>query len=321
MLGKKGVRVALDVLLTFLIVFEMLVQYTGMFLHEVFGFAFFATIIAHMALSASWMKATARSAKVGRMSGRQKALAIMGALLGVTAVVLGVSSIAISGLLMEAGFAFPLGSYALWATVHAVSAYALAGLVAIHLAMHWAFLAKAFKVPYNPARRQAISTGVHAVAAVGAVALGVSAVKQLMPVAALQAQAVQTTEAQQAADGMPPVSDSSATVASPGASATSQSASAASTAASSGEQVRQGSESGRGKGTRTRENSGSASSSSQAAAVSNTAPSSAYGANEEPAYAEEASEPATVTGTCTLCPKHCPLSDPKCNKPYAAGLI
>ena len=67
---KKTVRVILDVLLTIMLVFEMFIQYTGNFLHEVVGFAFFATIVVHLALSAKWMKGVARSAKKGRLSMR-----------------------------------------------------------------------------------------------------------------------------------------------------------------------------------------------------------------------------------------------------------
>ena len=42
---KKTVRVIFDVLLTIMLVFEMFIQYTGNFLHEVVGFAFFATMM------------------------------------------------------------------------------------------------------------------------------------------------------------------------------------------------------------------------------------------------------------------------------------
>ena len=32
-------------------------------------------------------------------------------------------------------------------------------------------------------------------------------------------------------------------------------------------------------------------------------------------------ETPEILGTCTLCRKQCPLSAPRCNKPYEAGLI
>ena len=181
MKGKKAIRVALDVALTLMIVFEMLIQFTGEFLHEVVGFAFFATIIAHILLSMLWVKSTARVAKSGKLTARRTALAVVGILLAVATVVLAVSSIAISGLLASAGFVWLIGTYAMWATVHTVSSYALCALVVVHLAMHWAFLANAFKVPYDPSRRRAISTGVNAVAALGVVALGVTVAGKTLP--------------------------------------------------------------------------------------------------------------------------------------------
>ena len=49
-------KMALDVVLTLLIVFEMLIQYTGNFFHEVMGFVFFATIVTHLVFSSAWMK-------------------------------------------------------------------------------------------------------------------------------------------------------------------------------------------------------------------------------------------------------------------------
>ena len=98
-------------------------------------------------------------------------------------VVLGVSSIAISTILEGAGLTWTLGSHAAWSVVHAVSSYTLCALVVVHLAMDWAFLAATFRVPYDPARRKAINTGVHAVATAGAFALGVLAVNQAVPIA------------------------------------------------------------------------------------------------------------------------------------------
>ncbi len=44
-----------------------------------------------------------------------------------------------------------------------------------------AFLASAFRVPYNPSRRRAINVSMHTVAAVGALALGVMAASKVAP--------------------------------------------------------------------------------------------------------------------------------------------
>ena len=191
--GKKAIRVVLDTALTLMLVFEMFIQFTGEFLHEVVGFAFFATVVLHLALSAAWVKKTARNAKEGKMTARRTALAVVGSLLAVTMIILGVSSVAISGILSSAGFVWLIGTYAMWATVHAFSSYALCALVVVHLAMHWVFLASAFKVPYNPSRRRAIATGVNTVAALGVLALGSTAVGKIAPQAASAASTDQAT--------------------------------------------------------------------------------------------------------------------------------
>ena len=274
--GKKVTRVVLDVALTAMIVAEMFIQYTGTFLHEVIGFAFFATVVVHLALSAKWIKTTAKNASKGKMTARRTALAVMGILLTVCMVVLGVSSVAISGILADAGLVWTLGSYATWKTIHAVSSYALCALVVIHLGMHWAFLASAFHVPYDPSRRRAISTGVHATAALGALALGAMAVGQALPRTTGTSTATQAnTTAFAGTVGDAP-------------------------AASSG--------------------SSNASSSSSASGTGSTG-SASDGSSSSPSTGSSGDSSSTATGICTLCRKQCPLSAPKCNKPYAAGLL
>lgn len=195
---KKAIRVALDVLLTVMIVFEMFIQLTGETLHEIVGFAFFVTVLIHILLSATWVKKTARVAKSGKLTAHRTALAVVDILLAIATLVLAVSSIAISNILTSAGFTWPFGAYAIWSLAHTASAYALCALVVVHLAMHWVFLVSAFKVPYNPARRKAISTGVNTIAAVGVVALGVTAADKMLQATA---NASTTTQNAQSSSG------------------------------------------------------------------------------------------------------------------------
>ena len=293
--GKKVTRVVLDVALTAMIVAEMFIQYTGTFLHEVIGFAFFATVVVHLALSAKWIKTTAKNASKGKMTARRTALAVMGILLTVCMVVLGVSSVAISGILADAGLVWTLGSYATWKTVHAVSSYALCALVVVHLGMHWAFLASAFHVPYDPSRRRAISTGVHATAALGALALGAMAVGQALP------RTTGTSTATQANTTAFAGTVGDAPAASSGSSNASSSGSSSSAS---------------GKGSKKNDRS-------QGSAASGTGStgSAADGSSSSPSTGSSGDSSSTATGICTLCRKQCPLSAPKCNKPYAAGLL
>lgn len=341
MKGKKAVRVVLDVAMTVMIVLEMFIQFTGEFLHEVIGFAFFATVVAHLALSATWVKKTAHATQAGTLTARRAALAVMGCLLAATMVVLGVSSVAISSILSSAGFTWTVGSYALWADVHTVSAYALCALVVVHLAMHWAFLAAAFRVPYNPARRRAIGSGVNAVAALGVIALGATVAGKTLP---------QTAEAAGQHGIAPNEEGSDAAVGgqgaegSPDAAANGQGAEGADrSSAQPGTGKRSGKHGfGRDDGRRGSRStgepadgsSGQPSDNASGEAPDGSSGSASNGSNDESrgSASDSASESssgsssngagdAAATGICTLCRKQCPLSAPKCNKPYEAGLL
>ena len=291
----KTARIVLDIALTFMIVFEMLIQFTGDFLHEVVGFAFFATVVAHMAFSFAWMKSSARLAKKGKLSGKRRASVVMACLLAIAMIALGVSSVAISGILSSIGFVWPFGSYALWVAVHTVSSYSLCALVVVHLCMHWAFFASAFKVPYNPDRRLAISTGVSTVAAIGVLALGATAIKSVVPQAAALGvdsnDSASDQEAPQNTSFKEPVSDRS-------------------------DQAAPGGKHGR--------NSSSSASPSSSQGVSGESSKPDSGATAEGsgnAVAVPENDSSSASGICTLCRKRCPLSAPQCNKPYDAGLI
>ena len=296
--GKKT-RVVLDVALSLMIVFEMLIQFTGEFLHEVMGFAFFVCVLAHILLSAKWMKATARSAKTGKLTARRKALAAIGALLAVTTLVLAVSSIAISGILASTGFVWPFGAYAFWSSLHTVSAYGLCALVVVHLAMHWAFLASAFKVPYDPSRRHAIGLGVNAVAALGVIALGVTAAGKSLP----QAVGIASAEVTDELEGEQ-VNDIAAT---------SANAEAETQPAYSGKHGRR-----HDRGASKTGDPSQPSSSNGNGATSQGASDTATDSAAEPS---DSSSAPSISGICTLCRKQCSLSAPKCDKPYNAGLI
>lgn len=291
MSSKKTMRVVLDAALTVMIVFEMFIQFTGEFLHEIIGFAFFATILAHLLLSAKWIKNTARNASRGEMNRRRKILALMGVLLAINIIVLAVSSVAISNLLAGAGFVWTLGSYATWATIHAVSSYSLCALVALHLGMHWIFLASALHIPYDPARRRAIGAGVNTVATLGAIALGVMAVSEVIPASANTNSANQATGNGTSSNG---TSGGGTTSSSSGTNSTRPPVS-------------------KGKAGTAPTGSSTSTSTQNSDGSSNTT------SNDSAGSANAGS--AAATGICTLCRKQCPLSAPQCNKPYEAGLI
>lgn len=341
--SKKTMRVALDVAMTIMIVLEMFIQFTGEFLHEVIGFAFFATIIAHIALSSTWVKNTARSARSGRLGARRAALALIGSLLAITTIVLGMSSMAISGILASVGFVWPFGTYAFWATVHTLSAYALCALTVVHLAMHWAFLASVFKVPYDPTRRRAIGAGVNVVAGLGVVGLGIAATKETF----LQvANAAERSSARAELDKEPfaqEITDVPAKATAPSATDTSSSSSTSKDKKAKRDS-KNGNESSSKSGQQSQDTTSNTESTQEASSdvtvngsddgVETTLEQDPYTSseytsneydewnaeNESENYLEDSTD-STASGICTLCRKQCSLSAPGCDRPYEAGLI
>ena len=132
---KLRTRLAFDAALTALLAFEMFFEVTGDTLHEIVGVAFFATVIAHLALSRRWIGATTKAVSAGkRMKPMARVRMALGVLLAISMAVLMASSAAISNLLAGAGIDLAGSAYGTWALVHTVSSYALCCLVVVHLA-------------------------------------------------------------------------------------------------------------------------------------------------------------------------------------------
>ena len=314
---RKTTRVAFDAVLSVMLVFEMFIQYTGDFLHEVVGFAFFGTIVAHLLFSRTWMSSTVKAARTGKLPTRRRFKAIIGIALGVCMLLLGVSSIAISQILASFGFSMA-GSYLVWKALHTFSSYTLCILVVVHLTSHWASLASTLRIEYNPARRQAIGFGVKGVATLGAVALGVSGAQSLsMQQAVAQSLAEADNEKraleEEAANQEPSVEDRPYREDDP----TVQ------------RQKRRDEEARKSKHQRAaEENTSSATDADQQQGQTveqyeePAAEDSVEQYQEDSSWSEDgSSSDSYAAGICTLCRKNCPLSAPQCDKPYEFGLI
>ncbi len=316
---KLRTRLAFDAVLTALLAFEMFFEMTGDTLHEIIGVVFFATIIAHLVLSRKWIGATAKAVSAGkRMKPMATARMVMGILLSISMVALMASSVAISNLLAGAGLDLAGAAYGTWSLVHTVSAYALCCLVVAHLGIHWASIASAFRISYNPERRAAISTGVTALGALGVTAIGLAGYNSVAAPASLAvaetASASQSDEHAQISNASPeePADESSNPVA-------------------SGKNMKHGrkhgakpTEGGEGRSAQKPSFDLDATDGSSANSDTDSYDSSGSDDNRSPSnnpYVESGSDSTSISGTCTLCRKNCPLSAPKCNKPYEAGLL
>lgn len=295
---------ALDALLTILLVAAMLVQLTGVVAHEIVGVAFLALIVVHIVNSFGWMKGTAQMVESAEAKKGQLSLFVVAVLLGIDCAVLAVSSVPISRLLYQVGLA-PKVLSSMWLNVHKVSSYALCILAVVHLAMHWASIFRHLNIPFDPSKRAAIGWGVKIAAGVGSVALGVVGFNSL--------ELFTGTDAEEEEEAGNSTSATSGGSGSSGAVGNASSSSNSET----------GSASGVGTGTGTGSGSGPSASAS-GANISGSASSSSSSGSGSAASSVDEDEPSAddlANTPCPLCKKHCPLSEPQCDKPYLAGLI
>lgn len=283
-MDKLRHRYAFDVILSALLIFEMFFELTGDVAHEIVGCAFFATIVAHLVLSRKWMGATARQLHSGkRMKLANKLRLVLAVGLAVAFVALMASSIAISMVLIKAtGVNLAGDARQVWLLVHTASSYALCGFTIAHVLVHWMSICSVFRIPYDPARRQAINAGASVVVAISAVALGIGG-----------AQAIESI-----VNPMPVTGDGVSSKETPQAEAA-PSASETETAASARPAKRK----------------------KDSLAQSAPSAPSEESTSEPATESASESKPSEPTGYCPLCRLHCPLSDPQCNRPYQAGLI
>ena len=283
-MAKLKFRLAFDLILTVMIVFEMLISLTGVVAHEIVGFSMFACILVHLVLSRRFFTGISRTWHAKRRtSAKQKAHLVIAILLLADMAVLAISSIAISVLLGQTGLdlAF-LNPGGVMYPVHTISAYVLCALTVVHLAMHWSLFAKAIDAPYDPSRRRAIGLGVNAAAAVAAVALGIT--------------------------GASIVAGSGASTANANASQAGLGTDVGTAGSSSAQAPARPGRGGHG-GAAQADNSASGSSSGASAGGSTGASGTSSGTS------------TGSSGTCPLCHKACNLSAPQCNRPAQEGLI
>ena len=172
-------RIIFDMALTVLLLFEMLYQLTGNTAHEIAGALFFVCIITHLVFNRKWIGGIPKSVSTRSLMQRNKLLFVVVCLLAVDMVLLVYSSVVISETLWAAGVNLTaLNPGNVCYPIHVGSSYALCILVLFHLSLHWINVADVLKIEYDPARREAISSGVNALVTIGAIALGIGGIMQ-----------------------------------------------------------------------------------------------------------------------------------------------
>ena len=280
-------RILVDIILVILLVFEMFYLVTGNLAHEFVGVAFFVCLGFHLYLSRKMAAGLFAKRKEDEKRGAKRMLVhrVVDILLFTVIALLLISSLFISNLLIGAGFAIDFGSYGLWALIHTVSAYALCAVVIFHGALHWASLFKGMRISYNPQRRQAITNFATTCAILGTAALGIASVDSLKNHFQAYVTEKNTGEAPDASISSNADKDISV------------------------------------QENRRRDDSGSSTygqrSDRQRPSASMDDPIDSENNNGK----RSSSSTSDDTDICPLCPKRCRLSNPRCNKPYQAGLI
>lgn len=303
-MGKSTRRIVVDVIMVALLVVEMFYLLTGNMLHEILGAAFFVTVAIHLILSRklfSGMMANLRErGRAGNASKMNKARMVLDVLLFAACAVLLASSVLISNMLMSFNVNLAGELYGLFAMVHVVAAYVLCGIVVLHGAFHWAGLFKSLRIPYSPSRRRAIGNAVMGCAAIGLVAIGASSID------VLKAHAGQLGDT--ADDEGPDLEAASSS----GAVEESMDDPIANAKELQGE-----SRKGQSKRSFNETESGSGASSSDGNRKLRSSDEGFSGGTTEGSESGSGSD----SSICPLCPKRCSLSNPRCNKPYRAGLV
>lgn len=297
-------RLILDGVLGVLLIFEMFYSLTGNLLHEIVGILFFVTVGIHLWLTRQWTKTMGRFLKQRKtLNPMNIARMVIAVLLAICGLVLLASSVMTSHLLGMTGLDLAGRTYATWSFIHTLSAYGLCIVVLGHLAIHWVSVVKALRIPYNPQRRQAINAAATGVVAIGAVALGV-----------VGAQALGLNGRGQHASAVPNGNGTSPQSKDPGQGNNRRNGQGFGPKGQRngkgngyGNGSGNGSGSGNGKGNENRNGNGG---------------SQGNGSNGyDSAPRADSSEGTSTEGTCPLCRERCPLSSPRCQKPFNAGII
>lgn len=337
---KIRMRLGFDIALGLLLIFEMLYTLTGNVLHELVGIVFFATMAAHLVFARKWSGSMVRSLKERRkLPDEQKARLAIAIALALCAVALAVSSVAISNLLGPSPEYLLSGAYIAWCLVHTVSAYGMCVLAVVHLLLHWVFVAKVLKISYNPERRQAINTAMGAVAGVAAVAIGASGLQAVASFAGvpLAGQLDDGASGGRNGSGRKGSGANGGEAPDPDGELPADDFNGRGSADDDGELPAddnksdgvpsdpEGSEEAapsqrnqrgqRRRGMEEGSSSGSSGDGNGSNDGNDIAPDFGNGSGSNDGNGGSTSD------ICTLCRKYCPLSAPRCNKPYAAGLI
>lgn len=315
-------RLMLDIVLTGMLVFEMLYSLTGNMLHELVGALFFVTLICHMILSRKWVGAMRVKSAAGRgLTMKQRVKVLLCIALVASCVVLLVSSILISVALSDIiGWQLGASAYSMWSFAHTLAAYTFCAVTTFHVGIHWIGVFKVLRIPYSAERRRAINVGVMAAATVGVAALGTAASKALgaLPI---DMAIIQTDNIDESASEPASANDSAAPNAQRDASNNARGRGGNTPYRGQSESPSEDADASGNSANSNERSSGAPSGSGSSGAAGSSNPGAPSPSPDSGSSSGSSGSSGSSSSVCTLCGKRCPLSAPRCSKPYAAGLI
>ncbi|TEB05543.1 hypothetical protein Psch_02584 [Pelotomaculum schinkii] len=135
--SKTPLKLALDIVMIVLFVILLDAFGTGLVFHEIAGLLIFVLFMIHIIFNWSWVKNVTKNLFNPGFKKKAKLMYILNA-----ALLIGISAIIITGILIsQVIFNFGAnGNNHILVAVHKWVSYACAGLLAIHLAVHWRYI-------------------------------------------------------------------------------------------------------------------------------------------------------------------------------------
>jgi len=136
---RTKLNLFLDIGLTLFFAIEMEVHFTGLALHELLGFLFAAVVIVHIVLHWDWVVSLTLTF-FRKLIHESRLNYVVNVLLLVDTVIVSVTGVAVSETL---GLNFGLKGLQLtdWQAVHGFSSHLCLVLTALHIALHWKWIA------------------------------------------------------------------------------------------------------------------------------------------------------------------------------------
>ncbi|RDU22264.1 DUF4405 domain-containing protein [Anaerosacchariphilus polymeriproducens] len=134
MAKNKVLKIAIDIVMTVLMIFLMGYSATGNFVHEVLGITIFVLFVFHCILNYKWFKQLPAQLKRISFFSVQMVWIIVNLLLVIDIIALMISSLFMSREILNF---IQITDKAPWIFMHKITAYTAFILISIHLGLHW----------------------------------------------------------------------------------------------------------------------------------------------------------------------------------------